>query len=252
MSFQIDKAEELYKLGIRELNEYRNISKAIQYFEEALALNPYLEKAKFAIQEAKEGLKWKPAIFCEKCGKLQTPKSEYPSLDFESFCQNCGNPVNLNREKYIGIGELVTKLISFGTFLVFILIFLAMPNLQVTTEGIFLLWNSILDGVFLALTLTPVVILFLIVINDPWAFTFYKIKAFLEGPKGNMPLRLISGLLVLFAALYTYFFLLLTPFLAMHKKGIWRSIKHQKKVLKYTLIIFGLILTIRFLSGVFY
>jgi len=250
--FNAAMINELYEKGIMLLEEGK-ISEAVEALKKALELKPDFKEARFVLHELEEAEKWNVKHFCRKCGKLLTPSSEFPWLRFTNFCPNCGQIVNLGREEMIALGELFIKFISFGPFLLFLLIFCAIPFRQATLTGIWRLWNPLIDGILLAVTFTPIVVIVLLIIGDPWGSGVRQVYFATFNPLKSFPhLFFVVSLILLFIAIYLYYFLLLTPFLAMHKKGVWRSRKNHKKILKYSIFFFGFIVFVRILSGIFY
>lgn len=249
---KIHEAENHLKKGI-DLLKKQKPREAIPSLNMALKLNPSLEEAKLALKDAIEGLKWNTWHFCRKCGKLITPNRGYPLVEIEGFCPRCGQSTPTMKEELISQVELVAKLVSFGIFPVVVFIFCGMPNWRyIYPYGVGYAWNSLAAGIIRAAQFTPIVILFLIVINDPLAFSISKPLDYLFGPLVDSPLYLFAALPFLFLIMYLYFLLLLTPIITIHKKGLWRSKKHQKTILLYTSIFVGLITTIRIASGVLY
>jgi phage FluMu protein Com len=251
-SYIAENAKEKYKKGVEFLKLGKPL-KAIPLLEKALESEPKFEEANFALHEAKKGLLWGSPQFCHDCGKLLEPLSEYPYLKFEEFCPKCGEIQNLEKEEIISAFEVLTKMVLFGVLGILLLIFCAMPNLQLTFTGIWYLWNHLSEGIFLAMNYTPIIIVFLILINDPWGFTISKINFHVFVPLRNNPaLYFAVSVLFLIFVVYVYFFLLLTPFLAICRKNLWKTWSHQKKLLVYTLIFSGFIVLVRIASGVFY
>ncbi len=247
-----ERAKKSFENGMNFLREGR-ILKAEECFLEALKWKSDFDRAKFVLREIQEGKKWSVKHFCGNCGKLIIPESSYPHLTFSSYCPSCGKSINMLKEEFIAIIEFLTKIVAFGVFLPVLIIFCCLPFRQATMNGIWYLWNPLLDGVFSALSFTPVVIITLLLINDPWGFSLKNIHAFIfDFVKDNPAACFLASSTILFIALYVYFFFLLTPFLAVHRRGSWRDIKHQKRVLFYTFFFFGLIMVIRVGAGVFY
>jgi hypothetical protein len=250
-SSNISEAEEAYEKGV-ELLTLGKPSKAIPLLEKSLKLNSK-EEVKSALLEAKNGLMWSSPKFCVKCKKLVEPTSQYPNLEYDGFCPRCGQELNFDKELAISYLEFFTKLIFFGIYIVAVLVFCAMPNPQLTLTGIWVIWNRLVSGVVLAISFTPIVTMFLILINDPWGVSLrYLIFGFFDPLGSNPPLYFVASVLVLGVTIYLYFFLLFTPFLAVHKKRMWISWKHQKKLLIYTAIFCGIVIVPRIASRVFY
>lgn len=247
---KIHEAEKHFKKGINLLKKQKP-REAIPSLNMALKLNPSFEEAKLALKDAVEGSKWNTRHFCRKCGKLITPKRGYPLVEIEGFCPTCGQSTPAIKEEIISHIELVVKLISFGIFPIVVFIFCGMPNWQhIYPYRAGYAWNTLAGGIIRAAQFTPIVILFLIVINDPLAFSISEPLDYLFGPLVDSPLYLFAAFSFLFLIVYLYFLLLLTPIVTIHKKGLWRSKKHQKNILLYTSIFVGLIATIRIASGV--
>jgi len=247
---KIHEAEKHFKKGI-DLLKKQKPREAIPSLNMALKLNPSLGEAKLALEDAIEGLKWNTWHFCRKCGKFITPKRGYPLVEIEGFCSRCGQSTPAVKEELISQVELVAKLVSFGIFPIVVFIFCGMPNWQhIYPYRVGYAWNPLTGGIIRAAQFTPIVILFLIVINDPLAFSISEPFDYLFGPLVDSPLYLFAAFSFLFLIVYLYFLLLLTPIVTIHKKGLWRSKKHQKNILLYTSIFVGLIATIRIASGV--
>jgi hypothetical protein len=247
----ISEAEETYKKAVEFLRLGKPL-KAIPLLEKSLTLNSK-EEVKSALFEAKKGLMWSSPRFCPKCNKLLEPLSQYPRLEYDNFCPRCGQEQNIDKELVISYLEFFTKLIFFGIYIVAVLFFCAMPNPQLTMTGIWVIWNRLDSGVVLALSFTPIVTIFLIVINDPWGiYLRYFIFGFVESLGINPPLYFIVSVLLLLVTIYVYFFFLLTPFFAVHKKRMWISWEHQKKLLMYTAIFCSIVIIPRIASRVFY
>lgn len=244
-------AEEQYKRGL-ELLKKQKPKEAIQALNMALMLDPSSQEAKLVLKDATEALEWSSCCFCQNCAKLLTPKTGYPWIEIDQFCPRCGQPVSTQKEVLISYAELIIKLVLFGIFPIGVLIFCGMPIWRyVYPYGMAIAWNRLTDGILLAAQLTLLVHVFLVVINDPWAHSLSAIN-YLLSPLGNSPLYFLAALLILFLVMYLYFFLLLTPILAIHKRGLWKDKKHHKPIFLYSLILVGLIAIIRIASGVIY
>lgn len=229
------------------------ISEAEKCFSELLKWKLDFERAAFVLKEIRESRNWSVKHFCENCGKLLIPETDYPHLTFSSYCPNCGQAINLSKEEYIAIFEFLTKIIAFGVFLPILIVFCSIPFRQGTMTGIWYLWNPLLDGIFSAISFTPIVIIILLLVNDPWGFSLKNVHDTIYNfAGGNFALRFFISALLLFALIYIYFLFLLTPIFAIHRKGCWKSGKHQKRLLLYTLLFFGMIIVIRIGAGVFY
>jgi phage FluMu protein Com len=251
-AYDLDDAKKEYNKAVEYLIQGKP-SKAIPLLEKALIINPALEEASSALEEARNGLKWSSPKFCPKCIKLLTPKSGYPYLKYENFCPRCGHLQNFDKEILISTVEFFTKLIFIGVYIIALLIFCAMPNLQLTLTGIWYLWNTLVEGVFLAVSFTPIFTIFLILINDPWGSSLASINLDYFRPlRSNAPVYLGISILLLMITVYLYFFFMLTPFLAVHRKRMWLTAAHQKKVSIYTLILCGSIVLVRVANGIFY
>jgi len=248
----MEDAENAYNKGVEFLTLGKP-SKAIPFLQEALKLNFGREEVKSALSEARSGLMWSSPKFCSKCKKLLEPISEYPYLKYENFCPRCGETQSFDKEEFISVMEFSTKLIFFGVYILLLLIFCAIPNLQLTLTGIWYLWNPLVNGVFLAISFSPIVVMFFVLINDPWGSSLSSINLQFFAPlRSSPPLYLAVSILLLLTTVYLYFFFLLTPFLAVHRKRTWISVKHQKKLLMYTSIFCGFIIFVRMACGVFY
>ncbi|MEM0095631.1 MAG: hypothetical protein QW660_03230 [Candidatus Bathyarchaeia archaeon] len=229
------------------------ISEAEKCFSELLKWKPDFEEVAFVLKEIKESRNWSAKNFCGNCGKLLIPETDYPHLAFSSYCPNCGQTINISKEEYIAIFEFLTKIVAFGVFLPILIVFCSIPFRQGTMTGIWYLWNPLLDGIFSAISFTPIVIIILLLVNDPWGFSLKNIHDEIYNfASGNFALLFFISALLLFMVIYIYFLFLLTPFLAIHRKGFWKSGKHQKRLLLCTLLFFGLIIVIRIGAGVFY
>ncbi len=243
-------AEMKYKKGV-ELLKGQKPRDAIPYLSEAVQANPNLQDARFALQEAIDASKWNVSYFCKECGKLILPNAKYPMLNINGFCSRCGSWVNTQREIAFGAIEIITKVILFGIFPVLVFIFCGMPNYQFIPEKgtVESAWNDLPDGTFSAAAFTPLMLIILSIINDPWALT--KLNFLLFAPLLGTPHYFLAGMLLLFLALYLYFFLLWTPFITIHRRAQWRSKQHQKILLLYTVIVFACVMVPRIVSGVF-
>jgi hypothetical protein len=247
-----DDATKILKDGMSFLRAGK-ISEAEECFREALKWKQNVDKALFVLNEIQEGKKWSAKCFCGNCGKLIVPEDSYPRLTFSSFCPNCGRSVDTSKEEFIALFEFLTKIVAFGVFLPILIIFCCIPFRQATMSGIWYLWNPLLDGIFSAMSFTPIIIVTLLLIGDPWGFTLQHMHALIFNfAKNNFAARFLISASLLFIVLYIYFFLLLTPFFAAHRRGLWRSMAHQKKLLFYTFLIFVIIMLIRIGAGVFY
>jgi hypothetical protein len=251
----IENAREAYRRGI-EFLALGKPSKAIPLLEKAVKLNFEMEEAKSALAEAKSGLLWSSPKFCSKCQKLLEPASEYPILKYENFCPRCGQAQSFDKEVLINMMELFTKLIFLGVYIIALLFFVAMPNLQLVKGGVwFVVWNPLAGGVFLAASFTPIFITFFLLTNDPWgnhSLRFINFTFFEPMRDSNPSLYLAASILLLVISVYLFFFIMLTPFLTVHRKGMWMAANHQKKLLIYTFILCGFIIAVRMANGVFY
>jgi len=251
-SRDVEDAKKEYDRGVRLLTLGKP-SKAIPFLEKALELNSEMEEAKSALSEAKSGLIWSSPRFCSKCQKLLEPVSEYPHTKYEDFCPRCGEIQGFDKEALIGIVEIFTKLVFFGVYIVAVLFFLAMPDFQLVSTIWILAWNRLADGVFLAMSFIPMVIAFFVLTNDPWGNSLSFINFAVFDPlRSNPPLYLAASILLLVASVYLYFFFMLTPFLAVHRKGMWVTARHQKKILICTSVFCGFVIAVRMVNGVFY
>ena len=253
-SCNTENAREAYCKGIKFL-ALGKPAKAISLLEKALKLNFEMEEAKSALSEAKSGLSWSSPKFCSKCQKLLEPTSEYPILQYEGFCPRCGQAQSFNKEVLINMMELFTKLIFFGVYILALLFFVAMPNTQLLPSGlVWVAWNPLAEGVFLSASFTPIFITFFLLTNDPWGnYSLRLINfTFFEPLLNNHPLYLAASILLLITSVYLFFFLMLTPFLTVHRKGMWMEAKHQKRLLICTFIVCGFIIAMRMVNSVFY
>jgi phage FluMu protein Com len=238
-----------YETGIRLLRKQKP-REAISHIKKALEINPRFKKAQEALEDASEALTWNARYFCRKCGKLVLPNSQYPYLTIDSYCPRCGEYVPTIKEEIISAAEIILKLALFGIFPLLVFWFCGMPNFQVFPErGIVASdWNDLTDGVFMAAAFTPFMLIIMLLLNNPYLLTI--LNAFMFRPFQGFSYY-IAAVFFLFFVIYLYFFFILTPFFAMHKKGLWRNKMHQKQVLIFTAIFVGFIVIIRMASGVF-
>ena len=244
------KGKGKYQKGIELLKEQKPAD-AIPYLSEAVQVNPDLQDAKISLQEAKEGLEWNVWHFCKECGKLILPNKGYPLVDINGFCSRCGSSVNTQREVFIGAAEILIKMILFGIFPILVFIFCGMPNYQLIPEKgiVAAAYNDLTDGTFSAAAFTPLLLALMSAINDPWALA--KLNGLLFSRLQSTPFYFLGAILFLFLAIYLYFFLLLTPFVTIHRRTQWRSKQHQKLILICTIILFALVMAPRIASGIF-
>jgi len=238
-----------YEDGIRLLSKQKP-REAIYHIKKALELNPHFEEAKQALEDALEALTWNAWHFCKKCGKLILPNSLYPYLTIDGYCPKCGEFAPTFKEEIISIAEIALKIALFGIFPILIFIFCGMPNLQLIPKKMIVEpeWYDLTDGIFMAANLTPIMLLLMLLFNDPELTR--EINFFLFG-KFSDTAYFIAASLFFFVIMYLYFFVLLTPFFTLHKKGMWKSKPHQKQILIYTAIFVGVILILRMSFGVF-
>ena len=226
--------------------------KAIPELLQALKLNPLFEEAKNALEEALESIEWTSFYFCPKCGKYIRPEKQYPELRISTICPRCGASLPTKREMILNYIEFSLKLIAFGMLPILILIFCGMPYIQHSPPySITIKWSPLPLGIISALTFTPAIFLFLLLINDPEAYTLGFIASTLNSIE-NPILRFITSALFLFLTMYVYFFLIFTPMITMHPSGLWMRRNHQKKIVICSFLFTGLIIIIRTSSGVFY
>jgi len=257
-----DVSKSISKVKIRESREHfeaglsflknQNPSKAVPELQKATILDPTFKEAKIALSEARESLNWNSYYFCPKCGKFIEPDKEYPQLDIKGFCPRCLTIVPTRKELIINHAEIATKLVLFGVLPILIFFFCGIPYPQHTPPyRISIRWSRLSTGIISALTFTPAVYLFLMLINDPWAYTLGGINWMINSIQ-NPSLYFLAATAFLFLIMYIYFLLLLTPIMTLHKRGMWRRKKHQKKLFLYTSLYTAFILLIRASSGVFY
>lgn len=238
-----------YEIGIEFLRKQK-LKEAIFHIKKALEINPHFKEAKETLEDASEALKWNTRYFCSKCGKLVLPNSPYPYLTIDGYCPRCGEYVPTIKEEIISAAEIILKLALFGIFPILVLWFCGMPNFQVFPErGVVTSdWNDLTDGIFTAAAFTPLMLLIMLFLNNPYLLTL--LNAYLFRPFQGFS-YFIVGVFFLFFVVYVYFFLMLTPFFAMHPKGLWKNKEHQKQILIFTLIFASFIVILRMASGVF-
>lgn len=244
-----EEALSSYDIGLQLLKEQKP-AEAILYLQKAVKINHQLKEAKNALEDVLEALSWNASYFCRKCGKAIFPNSSYPFLNIDGFCPKCGESVPTQKEMVISALEVGLKLFFFGIFPILIFLFCGVPNYQfIPRKGtVEVTWNDLTDGIFQAMAFTPIMLFIMILINDPdliWKINYYMFSPF----QGQA--YFIVGLLFLFFVIYIYFFILLTPIIALHKKGLWKTKEHQKKMLIYTAIFAGIIAVIRVSFGIF-
>lgn len=238
-----------YEAGIEFLRKQKP-KEAIFHLKKALEINPHFKEAQEALEDASEALKWNTQYFCKKCGKLVLPNTPYPYLTIDGYCPRCGEYVPTIKEEIISAVEIILKLALYGIFPLLIFWFCGIPNFQVFPErGIVTSdWNDLTDGIFMAAAFTPLMLLIMLFLNNPYLLTL--LNAYMFRPFQGFSYYVVS-VLFLFFVVYLYFFSVLTPFFAMHKKGLWKNKTHQKQILIFTMIFAGLIVIIRMASGVF-
>jgi len=245
------KAEEFYKKGLDALRK-GDYEGALLMLTITTKISPSFKNAERLISEIKEGLKWTAQYFCPKCGKFIEPESTYPLFKISEYCPNCGTSLPTKKENLINFVEISIKLLLFGIFPILLLIFCGIPYPQITQwGGISIKWTRLSDGIFSALSLTPLTFLFLLAINDPEG-NILGIINWKFNSLGTTPAYYTASALLLFFVVYLYFLLLLTPIVTMHRKNEWMKWRKQKRFLGYSIIFTSLILIRRALAGIFY
>lgn len=238
-----------YENGIRLLSKQKP-KEALRHLKKALELNPHFEEAKHALDDALEALTWNAWYFCKKCGKLILPNSLYPYLTIDGYCPRCGEFAPTFKEEIISVVEIAVKIALFGIFPILVFIFCGIPSLQLIPKKMTVEvdWYPLTDGIFMAANLTPLIMLLMLFLNDPYLLqeTNYLLFGKLDDAS-----YFIAGSLFFFMIMYLYFFVLLTPFFTLHKRGLWKSRVHQKQILIFTAIFVGVILVARMSFGVF-
>lgn len=248
---KVQESRKHFEAGV-ELLKKQNPHKAIPELLKAVTLDPSFEKARTVLEEAKESITWNSYYFCPNCGKFIEPNEAYPEVKISGICPRCQAKVPTWKELVINYAEISIKLLMFGILPILILIFCGMPYMQHNPpHGITIKWSPLPLGVITALTFTPIVFLFLLLINDPYGYSLGTISLMLNSIN-NPILYLLAAIIFLYLIMYIYFFLLLTPILALHKKGIWRKSEHQKRILLCTSLYTSLIILVRAISGVLY
>lgn len=250
------KAKQLYNEGL-ELLKQQKPREALSFLKKAFDLDRDSEEVRRSLTDAQEGLKWNVAYFCRTCGAFIRPEKEYPTLKINGFCPRCGNSVPTQKEDIISFTELAVKALLIGIFPLLIFVFAGMPNFQISPNMVIgARWNALSDGIFLSLSFTPLVVI-LQVLFDPQGIGLWWLNYHIGGvfePLKNIHILLYfaSQVFLLFVALYTYFFVMLTPMFALHKKGKWKERKHQKQLIIYASLIVIVIAAFRASSGIFY
>jgi len=245
------ETENQYKTGL-ELLKKQQPKEAIPALNKAVKLDASFDEAKSSLEDAVEALNWSNWYFCRNCGKFVRPEKGYPWVEIDDFCPRCGNSVPTQKEVLISHVEIAVKLVFFGIFPLLVFIFCGMPYWQhVYPYSVKIVWSRIIDGIITAANFTLIVHVFLVMINDPWAYSLTSIKNLLN-PLQNSPLYFLAEISILFLLMYLYFLLILTPILTIHKKGLWKDRKHQKSIILYTSMFVGLIVIIRVASGAAY
>ena len=248
-AIKIEEAYVMYEAGLEFLKKQKP-REAIPYFQRALQIYPQLEEAREALEDTLEALSWNAWYFCSKCGKAVLPNSQYPFLDINGFCPRCGESIPTQKEILINVAEVGLKLFLFGIFPILVFIFCGLPNYQFIPEKgiVAAVWNDLTDGIFQALAFTPIITFLMVLLNDPylvWKLNYYLFSHF------HGLAYFIVGAIFLFFVVYLYFFALLTPIFALHKKGTWKSKKHQKSILIFSGVFVIIIMVIRITFGVF-
>ena len=252
LSEEAARAQKLFSKGM-ELLKMGKPREAAKRLMKALELNPDFPEARYALEEALEALNWNSFYFCNECGKLALPKSSYPWLQIDGFCPRCGNSLPTKKEELLAFTELAVKAVLFGIFPVVTFLFCAIPYLQLDPQLkiVKVMWNAFYDGLYMAATFTPIVLIGLYLFGDPEGYTLrnFNYYTFASLPT---PIDFVAALLFFLVLVYLYFLLMLTPIISLHKIGMWKSKEHQKTVWTFTLIYWGIIALIRISFGATY
>lgn len=240
------KAELQYRKGLDLLRNKKQIE-AIPFLEAAYELDHTHKKAQVALQDAMESVNWNTTYFCENCGGFLKPKNDYPEIIFEDFCPRCGHTTTAShREKVIGFAELMMKAILLGMFPISTFIFSVFPSWTYKWGGFYMEQITVISAMYLGANLTPLFILLTRAI-DP---TGLLMDRFFQATLNSLaPLDTIHPLLfsmaeilILFLVIYLSFLFILTPIFYMHRKGYWKTKKHQKTIILITSIFVVLVI----------
>ena len=243
------QARKLFLKGM-ELLKMGQPKEAAKRLMKALELKPNFPEARYALEEALEALNWNSFYFCSECGKLALPKSNYPWLQIDGFCPRCGNSLPTKKEELFAFAEIAIKAVLFGVFPIVAFLFCAIPYVQVDPQLKIarVMWSALYDGLYMAATFTPIVLIFLHLFDDPQGYTIRNFNHYTFASLPT-PMDFVATLLFFLVLIYFYFLVMLTPIVSLHKLGTWKSKKHQKTVWTLTLIYWGTIALIRIFSG---
>lgn len=248
----VKEAEGYYLQGMKFLKA-RKIKKALQTLNKALELNPSHVQAQAALNNAKEALEWSRVRICKNCGGLVVPRKNYPEIDFEGFCSQCGQKMPIGIEVAVGLAELFGKVILFASFPIAIFVFSWFPIPQLTPQGLYNIWGTLLEAVFLSLPYTPFFLILFLLYPPSWQFavqvyqSFAGLQAFI-----HPALFLLFEIVVFFLIIFLWTFLLFTPIIYIHRKSVWTEWRRQKYLLLFALLFTALIVLTRLYAGVFY
>jgi len=253
------EAEHYFQRGL-ELLKKQKPHQAIPMLQTALKLDPTHKDAQTIFQDANESLKWNVAHFCQNCGAFIKPEGTFPfNLEIREHCSTCGSPVpTARKERIISFTENVVKFLLIGPFPILVLYFIGIPNFVLDTVGqIGFRYRPIPEGLVRSISLTPIITLLLITIDpkrggaDLLYEAVFNIGSILTPLKNiHFIIYFASALLLVFAFLYIYFLVMLTPIFAAHRKGQWKQWKHQRLVILFAFA-FVLLVTVSHVYAIF-